>query len=448
MRLQFDRGTILILDVPEGLELHDLPGVLWDSRVGAFRFPAHLLERVRAALGVRNVRLPDARTDTGQLACKTVELRPYQQGALTAWELWSRRGVVVLPTGSGKTHIALAAIERAGGRALCLVPTRVLLDQWCRAVTEVLGVEPGRYGDGEQALRPITVATFESAWRHMAEIGHWFETLVVDEAHHFGAGMRDEALEMCAAPNRLGLTATPPGEAHAERIAELIGPIVYELTVKQLAGGFLAPFDSIVLHVDLDPEERAEYLAANRLFQDVLLRFKRARPVMTWEEFVREAGRTDEGRRAIAAFRRTQKLLAFPRAKQLALGRLLERHGNDRTLVFTGDNETAYQIARTHLIMPITCDIGRKERERALAAFRDGALRTLVSSQVLNEGIDVPDADVGIVVAGRGGEREHVQRIGRLLRPRPGKRATIYELVVRRTREVRTANKRRLSLAS
>src|SRR6185436_7527583 len=94
--------------------------------------------------------------------------------------------------------------------ALILVPTRVLLEQWARAVAGLFGVEAGRYGDGEHTLRPITVSTFESAWRSMHGIGNRFRLLVVDEAHHFGSGGRDEALEMSLAPFRLGLTATPP----------------------------------------------------------------------------------------------------------------------------------------------------------------------------------------------------------------------------------------------
>ena len=111
------------------------------------------------------------------------------------------------------------------------------------------------------------------------------------------------------------------------------------------------------------------------------------------------------------------------------------------------DNQTAYAIAREHLIMPLTCDIGRAERQEALARFQSGALRALVSAQVLNEGIDVPDAEVGIVVAGRLGEREHLQRIGRLLRPGEGKRALVYELVVERSSEARQAQRRGESLA-
>src|SRR5262249_7689719 len=99
-------------------------------------------------------------------------------------------------------------------------------------------------------------------------------------------------------------------------------------------------------------------------------------------------------------------------------------------------------LARQNLIMPITCHIARKERKHVLERFRDGELTALVSARVLNEGIDVPDADVAIVVGGALGEREHVQRIGRLLRPRPDKKAVIYELISRRTMEVRQARRR------
>ena len=125
---------------------------------------------------------------------------------------------------------------------------------------------------------------------------------------------------------------------------------------------------------------------------------------------------------------------------------LLRQHRDSRVLVFTADNETAYAIAREHLIMPMTCDIDRGEREQALAAFRAGELGALASAQVLNEGIDVPDADVAIVVGGVRGQREHVQRVGRLLRPAPGKRALVYELVIMGSHEVRKSTERRRAL--
>jgi superfamily II DNA or RNA helicase len=149
----------------------------------------------------------------------------------------------------------------------------------------------------------------------------------------------------------------------------------------------------------------------------------------------------------LAAWREARRLLALTRAKRDTLRSLLDRHGTARMLIFTADNASAYAIAREHLIMPLTCDIGRQERDQVLDAFRQGQLRALVSSRVLNEGLDVPDADVAIIVGGALGEREHVQRIGRLLRPGPSKRALVYELVTRQTLEVSQAWRRRQGLA-
>jgi superfamily II DNA or RNA helicase len=129
------------------------------------------------------------------------------------------------------------------------------------------------------------------------------------------------------------------------------------------------------------------------------------------------------------------------------VGDLLGRHRDARILVFAADNDTAYAVAREHLIQPITCDIPSRERTRALDRFSRGELRSLVSARVLNEGIDVPAADVAIIVGSSQGSREYVQRVGRVLRPAVGKEAVVYELVTRGTFEVRRAGEHRRSLA-
>ena len=126
MTLRFDRGTILITDPPPSLDLGDAPGVLWDARVRTHRAPAIHYPALKSwieRVGVNFLDLarpprprPEAWSDVG--------LRPYQQAALSAWELGRRRGVVALPTGSGKTRLALAVMQRTRLSALCLVPTR------------------------------------------------------------------------------------------------------------------------------------------------------------------------------------------------------------------------------------------------------------------------------------------------------------------------------------
>jgi len=329
-----------------------------------------------------------------------------------------------------------------------LVPTRILLAQWLHHIKRTYAGPVGCYGDGAHELAALTVATFESAYRHMDRLGNRFDLLVVDEAHHFGCGLRDEALEMSIAAARLGLTATPPCDAAvAERLVELVGPTAYELTIGDLAGTFLSGFDIVTLHLDLTAAERQAYEGWMTTFRTVHAQFRRVAPGASWEDFARTAARTIEGRRALDAFRRARKLVTFTEAKREMLRVLVHRHRDARLLIFTADNESAYSIAREHLVMPFTCDIGRGEREEVLVRFREGTLRALVSARVLNEGIDVPDADVAIIVGGALGQREHVQRVGRLLRPREGKRALVYELVSRQTTEVRLARRRRAGLA-
>ena len=451
MELRFDRGTIVLADPPRDFDLAGAPGVLWDPRVHAHRAPAASYRTLKHWLLERGARFEDIPPPPrpAREAWSEVDLRPYQEAALSAWELGSRRGVVALPTGSGKTRLALAAMRRTGLSALCLVPTRVLLDQWLRELRGVYRGPVGCYGDGVRQQAPLTAATFESAYRHMGQLGDRFELLVVDEVHHFGAGLRDEALEMAIAGARLGLTATPPRDAGAlTRLAELVGPTVFELAVADLAGGFLASFDAITLYLDLTAEERSAYASLATVFNGAFLDFHRTAPGASWTDFTRYSAGTAEGRRALSAWRQMRRLLAFTHAKRRALRALLDRHRHSRALIFTADNETAYAIAREHLVMPLTCDIRRQERDEVLARFRQGAIRALVSARVLNEGLDVPDADVAVIVGGALGEREHVQRVGRLLRPGEGKRATAYELVTRNTIEVGQARRRRQGLVA
>lgn len=446
--IRFDRGT-LVVGAARGAIGPDI-GLTWDARVDAYRAPARFHDDLVRRLGLRSeVRspLPPAPAPRSD---RPLALRPYQEAALAAWERAGRRGVVCLPTGAGKTRLAIAAIASARLRTLCLVPTRVLLEQWLLQLRETYADTIGCLGDGEHAIAPITVATFESGYRYMDRLGASFELLVVDEAHHFGAGLRDEALEMSVASARLGLTATPPRQSDAAaRLAALIGPTVLELSVSDLSGRFLATFDLITLYVDLTRDERLRYATSMAPLKRAWADYRSLAPAGAhqWAAFAAWAGRSAEGRAALAGWREARLLLGFTEGKRAAVASLLAQHRQSRTLVFTPDNETAYTIAREHLISPLTRDIARKERDEVLERFRAGTVRALVSARVLNEGLDVPDAEVAIIVGGTLGEREHVQRVGRLLRPREGKRAVAYELVARGTMEVAQARRRRAPLA-
>ncbi len=457
MRLVFDRGTLVFEGLSDARGVEGLPGVRWDGRAGVWRAPAYryaeLRERLRD-LGLGWDELPrkafGAPCRDSAIALRDAadgHLRPYQAAALEAWEAAGRRGVVVLPTGSGKTLLGIAAAARAAS-ALCVVPTRVLLGQWHAAFRAAGFERVGRLGDGERVVERVTVSTSESAWRRVAELGDRFELVIVDEAHHFGSGIRDEVLELSVAPARLGLTATPLEGRGAERLRELVGPTVYELAISDLRGEYLADFELLTIALELSAKERVHYDEHLRRFHEWRSTHAHLERGAHWADLVRVAERSDDGRRALRSFAAARRLVAFPEAKRRALATLLARHRDSRVLVFTSDNDTAYAIARQHLIMCITCEIRRAERDDALARFRRGELTALVSARVLNEGIDVPDADVAIVVGGDGGGREHVQRVGRVLRPASGKRALVYELVMRNTVEARRARVRRRALGS
>jgi len=462
LRVTYDRGTLACFTNHRLLALEQrLPALVWDPKLPGYHSCASDYHRIRTVAGALGLRLDDRLATErpsgfrpGRLITVTATattssssspsssqpptLRPYQQAALRAWEHNHHHGILILPTGSGKTHVAMAAIARAGRSTLILVPTRLLVGQWRQMLRRWYQGSIGVFGDGERTLAPITVATFASAWRHMArELGARFDLLIVDEAHHLGSAGRQELLLMCAAPWRLGLTATPPVGEAADRLVTALGPIRFELRVAQLQGTYLARVQVVRLGVELTAGERTEYDEARQEFTELYGRFCGAGVRLRFGDFVGAVGHSRDGRRAVHAWHRARKVLSFPLGKERALAALLEQHRRDhRILVFTADRQSAFTIARRFLIMPITSDIGRRERERALAAFEAGRIRALVSPRVLNEGLDVPTADVGIVVGGALGAREYAQRVGRLLRTAEGKEvAVIYHLVVRDTVE-------------
>jgi superfamily II DNA or RNA helicase len=248
---------------------------------------------------------------------------------------------------------------------------------------------------------------------------------------------------MLVAGARLGLTATPPLHEAAMSLERHVGPVVYTLAIDDLVGDALADFDLVTIPIRLSRDERRLYDAARAVFATAFASFQRAAPGADWPAFARAAMRSDEGRKALAAWRTSKGILAYPDDKRRVLRELLMNHSNRRTLVFTQDNRTAYEVAREFLVYPITHEIGRKERLDALERFNAGEANVLVSAQVLDEGLDVPEAEVAIIVGGSASIRRHVQRIGRVLRPGPGKRARVYELAVADTAEVDHVRRRR-----
>jgi superfamily II DNA or RNA helicase len=206
----------------------------------------------------------------------------------------------------------------------------------------------------------------------------------------------------------------------------------------------LAPYEVKTVEVEMLQEDREKYEMARECYIKFL---RKARINFEhpngWSIFLRRISESPEGRQAFQAYLLQKKLSQASGAKLKRLWNLIRKHQGDRILVFTQDNEMAYRIGRRFLLPVLTHHTKLLEREAFLKAFRTGEYPVIITSKVLNEGVDVPDANVGIIVSGSGSIREHVQRLGRILRARPGKQAMLYELVSQNTGEYFTNQRRR-----
>jgi superfamily II DNA or RNA helicase len=447
LRLTFDGGSLLVEGLPEN-DKRDIPGVEFDRRVGLFRAEAiwyrPIVEHLRKnkVVYIDHAREYEPASWPMQVA---KEPFPHQVEGIDAWWKAGGRGVVVLPTGTGKTHLANLAIEKAERPTLVVTPTIDLMNQWYDELMVAFATDVGLLGGGYYDVKPLTVTTYDSAHLNMERIGNRFGLIVFDECHHLPGPTYGLAAVSAIAPFRLGLTATPEraDNAHAH-LDRLIGPIVYRREITQLRGQFLAHYRVETLYVNLNDAERQEYETSREIYrtflQDHGIDMRRPN---AWGQFLYTAHQSAEGRQAYLAYRRQRELALVAPAKLSLLGKLLDRHNGDRILIFTNDNATVYAIARRFLVPVITHQTKIKERREVLLRFNAGTYPIVATSHVLNEGVNVPEANVAIILSGSGSVRQHVQRLGRILRKSGEKEALLYEVITRGTVEEFTSNRRR-----
>ena len=447
LTLRFVAGT---------LELHGLesdaselpPRVRWDARSRCFRAAAIDYAAIVLDLHRRKVPYDDearayAELDAGLLVRK--EPRPYQAEAIQEWNRARGRGLVVLPTGAGKSYVAMMAIDAKRRSTLVVAPTLDLVRQWHDNLRTSFGRPVGIVGGGDHRIEDITVTTYDSAYLQMEHFGARFGMIVFDEAHHLPGETYALAAKQCIAPYRLGLTATPERTDGKEQLLDdLIGPLVYRQEIVEMSGDYLADYETVRVAIDLSPEDRERYEEARSIYRGYIsgMGIRLGSP-SGWSEFIRLSATSDQGRRAMQAFREHRAIAFAAPAKLEYVEYLLHQHRGDRAILFTQDNATAYDISRRFLIPTITHQTKVSERSEILAGLAEGRYRAVVTSKVLNEGVDVPDANVAVIVSGSGSVREHVQRLGRVLRKKGDKRAILYELVTTGTTEAFTSERRR-----
>jgi superfamily II DNA or RNA helicase len=337
-----------------------------------------------------------------------------------------------------------------------IVPTIDLLHQFYRLLTHVFHTEIGVYYGGEKILKPITVVTY-SSFPSLMEQGNLFALLVADEIHHITAPAYGEGALMSPAPYRLGLTATYPSVEEEQRwegkwrVEDLVGgPVVYQLRIDDLAGEQLAAYRTQRIRVQLTPSERLEY---ERDFTHYM-RFVNERHLRRdfgagWlTELQRLSARDREARAALLARQRVGRLLAGCQGKLQAVDELLREHLMDQILIFTEANNVAYHIAHQYFIPCISHLTSAAERKDILDGFQEKRYKCIITSRVLDEGVDLPEAKVAIILGGTTGARQYIQRLGRVLRRVENRQAVLYEVLVRGTSEEGKVQRRRAAVRS
>jgi superfamily II DNA or RNA helicase len=379
-----------------------------------------------------------------------ISLRDYQQKALDMWIKAGKRGCVVLPTGSGKTIIGVKAIEVINSASLVIVPTIDLMDQWTSVLSKYFNnIKIGNLGGGLDDIQAITVCTYDSAYIRAPNIGNKFALIIFDEVHHLAAPGYRSIAEQFASPFRLGLTATIEREDNLHKdFPRLVGGgIVFEAHPSDLAKNkYLSSFEIERRHVDMLPEEVEEYKKNFAIYQTSLMKMGlKMNYSDSFRKLIMISGRSSVARQAVLARNKAMDIALNSKSKIEELREILSENKGRKTIIFTQHNKLVYKISNQFLIPFITYQSTKAERQDALQGLKDGKYTALVTSKVLDEGVDVPDAEIGIILSGTGSSREFIQRLGRLLRPKPfskGK-AKLIEIVSSGTREMGTSAKRK-----
>jgi superfamily II DNA or RNA helicase len=389
-------------------------------------------------------------------------IRTWQRKALYSWARHGRFGVVEAVTGTGKTRVGVEAAAEAltdGLKVVVCVPSLVLLEQWHRELTSAIHGRVGRVGGGSYDVfvnHDVLVGTVQTL-RNSAKLLKANERgymLIVDECHRVGAPTFQSALDSRYV-RRLGLTAT--FERSDDRLKDLeaffesspVFRIGYEDAVPQ---AIVAHYVVALVGVDFGPVERREYDDADYACRDSRGRLVRAglpaEPFGTFMEAVATLAKEDTGllgneaRRYMDAFSRRAEVLSLAQGKVEAVRVLAPVAATGGgCLLFTmrvAGAVRAAAVLREEGVSAVAIHGGSSavERESALASLRVGKLAAIAAPRILDEGVDVPEADMAVIIATSSKRLQMIQRMGRVLRlKKDGGRARFVLLYVRDTAE-------------
>lgn len=412
-----------------------------------------------------------------------VQLYPWQEECLTAWTGHGCRGIVNVVTGAGKTVMAVAAVSRLRDiapkplRVKIVVPTTSLFSQWRDSLLEYSGSpaisreEIGYYHGRRKdpVSRPYMIYMINSARyclaRHiLADLKNGCSVLLIaDECHHYTSKENSRIFEFLPYVDNttghyysLGLSATPRTAGYESVLAPALGREIYRYTFTDAARqGIVTPFALFQIALSFTPDERKSYHDVSNRLSAVVNRLNQKCPSLKELRnnhfFAALSAQTHSpdplianlARNALNLTYRRRTLLCDAKSRLRCVCKLIEVLDPKTKIIIFGErtkqaDQLYYHLARRYSNQVACChsQSGEQARKNALERFRNGEIRILISCRSLDEGFNVPSATVGIVLSSTSGERQRLQRLGRVIRNHKDKEiAALYYLYLDKTNE-------------
>ena len=323
-----------------------------------------------------------------------IKLLPAQQPIVTkALEVDS--GVIVAPSGSGKTIIGLEIIAQRKLPALILVHRKQLLDQWIERMQSFLGIpkkDIGQYYSVKKKTgEEITVAMMQTLVRvdNFTELQNKFGTIIVDECHHIPAKTFREVISQLNPKYIYGLTATPKRKHNDESLIYMF-------------------IGDIIAQMEQSPEIKAE---------TATLSYK---PVKT-QIIVRETNLEVPFKFTTDNFQLLAKLICFDTNRnQMIVKDIMEQTSQSKKVLFLSERRDHLEILNLYLkgqceIITISGEDSNAKRAIKLKQIHTGHYQAILSTgQFFGEGLDIPNIDCLIIAFPFSFEGKLIQYIGRM----------------------------------
>lgn len=358
---------------------------------------------------------------------KTIE----QKKALNSWAANKFIGSIIAGTGFGKSRCGVLAIEHAlkyGDNALVLVPTIQLQDQF-RKEFDKWNVDSSN----------VEIICYQSAYKL---VGNHYSIVVCDEIHLGLSSEYRKFFDNNTYDKLLCMTATLPEEEEYRQLLHKLAPTSYSITLdKCVRLGIVSPYEIYCVPITLTKSERDDYKSINNKFVRCKYALGQYDAFNNAKSILSDSHSHPEDKRVAAQFyqaiRERKAIVDFAENKIAAFKKLVSDNINNKILVFSGANNFTDQLCKSVYPLAVSYHSGKtkKQKESALQQFRDDTINILCSTKALNQGLDIPNANMGIICGLTSKSLSMIQRIGRLIRYQEGKIGSVYILYVKDSQE-------------